>query len=131
MEGFSQRGLVDSALVNKYATFRGVKATRANFDKSIKKCDVECLYPRDGLQRVVESECLDFLRPALTARVLNRQDSIYIDTTTSPGSEWKSLGCKTKGEALRHPLFFQNLKIILHLLSVMLTLSMRLSLRRA
>jgi len=105
MEGFSARGLVDGAKVNKYATHRGVRANRSNFEKSIRKCDVPMIFPDDQLQWRVEKECSLYLAPALTSTVLQAHDQIYIDSSTSPSSYWKRKGCKTKGEALKHPDF--------------------------
>lgn len=105
MEGFSARGLVDGAKVNKYATHRGVRANRSNFEKSIRKCDVPMIFPDDELQWRVEKECSLYLAPALTSTVLQAHDQIYIDSSTSPSSYWKRKGCKTKGEALKHPDF--------------------------
>ncbi len=87
------------------ATMRLVQPNRANVEKSLAKCDVLPVYPDDDLQDEVEILVDDYLAPILRQTTLFADQIVEFNFQASPGKFWKRLGCKTKGDVLRHPLF--------------------------
>lgn len=106
---YLKTGLADKEYLESLATMRGVKPTRRNMTKSIEKCDTKPSEVEDDLQLYVDDLVHQYLGPYLTVPPCNSNHNYDINGTSSPGKFWKRLGCKTKAQALNHPLFMTYL----------------------
>lgn len=102
---YIQTGMANSLKVIENADMSIVVPNRINMDISVKKCDRPPKYPQDDLQKYVENVGDKYLAPMLKQRVAHFDDTVEFNLSSSPSSFWKNMGCKTKGDVLKHPLF--------------------------
>lgn len=113
-KALSSTGLTDSEYINSVADMRGVKANRFNIEVSLAKCDVVPVRPVDDLQIRADDLSFQMYERELTQNVVGPDGTFYMNLQTSPAKFWKRLGCKTKEEALAHPLFHTMFKSVDH-----------------
>lgn len=112
---YLKTGLADKEYLEELATMRGVKPTRRNMTKSVDKCDTKPSYVEDDIQLYVDNMVYQYLGPYLTVPYCNTNHNYDVNNSSSPGKFWKRLGCKTKGDAIKHPLFMDYLVSIDHI----------------
>jgi hypothetical protein len=81
---------------------RVVKPTKDNVMKSLLKCDAPHLYVVDRLTDLAEEYVYKMYQIELNSDFLGPGEDIYMNLATSPGSELKRLGFKTKNDAIRY-----------------------------
>lgn len=112
---YLETGIADIPYLTDLANMRGVKPNRTNVTKSLDKCDTKPVYPNDDIQDYVRELVYQYLGPYLTVPVANSSHKYEYNTSSSPGKFWKRLGCPTKGDAFKHPLFMKYLTSIDHI----------------
>lgn len=112
---YCKTGLADKKYIEELASMRGVKPTRRNMQISLDKCDTKPIFVEDDIQAYVDELVYQYLSPYLTVPYCNSDHKYEINLSSSPGKFWKRQGCKTKGDALKHPKFSEYLTSIDHI----------------
>lgn len=101
--------------VSSHATMRVVLPNRTNVEKSLAKCNVKPIYPDDEIQQYADYLVDAYMAPVLKQPTMSIDQHCEFNFQASPSKFWKMKGCKTKGDALKHPDFIRWVMSLEHL----------------
>ena len=116
-EAFRQAGLSNIEYIDRLSTQRGVKPAFSNVDRSWKKCNKKQNRPRDLFAIHGQKLASEYLRSfcEFEEPVAGDLTEFEYNFESSPAKVWKLLGYRTKGDALKSPLFIVKVYGIDHI----------------